>query len=206
MNTSTRVLLWSVLTLVLLFSVWHFWPSPVMEWEKGVLCPAIPVQTSPSRSSPWLHGDFMITALADYDIRARVLSREEYGSGKESDISPVDFALGWGRMSDSFVLEKLDISQGHRWYKWKPKGLMPIPRKEIEESSANVHILPANDAVWDTIDDVYEGSVVHMTGYLVKVTSDGGWHWVSSTRRNDTGDGACEVFWVESLTVENPES
>ncbi|MDT8324169.1 MAG: hypothetical protein RRA94_08665 [Bacteroidota bacterium] len=206
MNTPTRILLWSVLAFVFVFSVWNFWPSPVMEWEVGVLCPAQPLQTAPSRNSPWLHGDFMITALADYDIRARVLSREEYGSGVESDISPVDFALGWGRMSDSFVIDKLEISQGHRWYKWQPNGLMPIPRKEIEENSANVHILPANKAVWDAIDDVHEGSVVHMTGSLVKVTRDGGWHWVSSTRRNDTGDGACEVFWVESLTVENPES
>lgn len=206
MSTPTRILLWSVLAFVFLFSVWHFWPSPVMEWEHGVLCPAQPVQSPPSRKNPWLHGDFMITALADYDIRARVLGREEYGGGKEGELSPVDFALGWGRMSDSFVIEKLDISQGHRWYKWQVKDLMPIPRKEIEENSANVHILPANETVRDAIDDVYEGSVVHMTGYLVKVTSDGGWHWVSSTRRNDTGDGACEVFWVETLTVENPES
>ncbi|MCB2205208.1 hypothetical protein KQI65_10700 [bacterium] len=205
MQTSSRLILFSALAVFLAGTVWLFWPDPVMEWEKGVLCPELPIQTAPTRSTPWLKDDFMITALADYDIRARVLSRKNYGSGKESDLSPVDFALGWGRMSDSFVIDKLDISQGHRWYKWRVADLMPIPRKEIEESSANVHILPANDEVWDMVDEVHEGSVVHMKGYLVKVTSDGGWHWVSSTRRDDTGDGACEVFWVESLTVENPE-
>ena len=201
-----RYLLWIGLAVVVVVIAWGLWPDTVVEWEKGVLCPEEPVQTEPSRKTPGLHGDFMVTALADDDIRARVLTRRNYSSGRDGELSPVDFALGWGRMSDSFVIEKLDISQGHRWYKWRPSGLMPIPRKEIEVSSANVHILPANEEVRDAIDDVYQGSVVHMTGYLVKVTSDGGWHWVSSTRRTDTGDGACEVFWVETLEVENPES
>jgi hypothetical protein len=206
MSTGPRVLLWSFLAFFLLLSVWHFWPEPEVEWEKGILCPEVPLQTPPTRKTPWLHGDFMVTALADYDIRARVLSREEYHSGDAADLSPVDFALGWGPMSDTFVIDKLDISQGHRWYKWQPKDLMPIPRKDIEVSSANVHILPANDTVRDLLDDVYKGSIVHMKGYLVKVTGDGGWHWQSSTKRTDTGNGACEVFWVETLVVENPES
>jgi hypothetical protein len=203
MGTATRASLWSALAFILVFSLWHFWPETVIERPAGALCPEMPVQTKPSRKTPWLHDDFMITALADYDISAVVLSREEYSSGNESELSPVDLALGWGRMSDPFVYEKLDISQGHRWYKWQPDGVMPIPRREIEQCSANVHILPADDVVREALDEVYKGSVVHMSGYLVKATMNDGWHWSSSTTRNDTGDGACEVFWVESLTVEN---
>jgi hypothetical protein len=201
--TSTRAALWSLLVLFLVFTVWHFWPEPVIERPAGALCPEMPLQTQPTRKTPWLHEEFMITALADYDISAVVLSREEYSSGKEGDLSPVDLALGWGRMSDSFIYEKLDISQGHRWYKWQPDGVMPIPRREIEQCSANVHILPANDEVRDALDDVVKGSVVHMTGYLVKASIGNGWRWKSSTTRNDTGNGACEVFWVETLSVEN---
>ncbi len=203
MGRGTRVALWSTLALIVVFLVWEMWPAPVIERPAGALCPDIPLQNPPSRKTPWLHDDFMITALADYEISAVVLSRENYSSGKESDLSPVDLALGWGRMSDSFIYEKLDISQGHRWYKWKPDGVMPIPRREIEQSSANTHILPATDEVRDALDDVHKGSVVHMSGYLIKATMDDGWHWSSSTTRNDTGDGACEVFWVESLIVEN---
>ena len=203
MSGGLRASLWGLLVLVFVYAVWNFWPERVIERPPGALCPEEPVQTAPSRKTPWLHDDFMITALADYEISAVVLSRHEYGSGRESDLSPVDFALGWGRMSDSFVYEKLDITQGHRWYKWQPNGLEPIPRREIERSSANVHILPANEQVEDAIDDVCRGSVVRMKGYLVKATMTDGWHWSSSTTRDDTGDGACEVFWVESLLVEN---
>jgi hypothetical protein len=198
-----RFYLWFSVAALLALVVWQVWPDRVIEHEAGVLCPDEPRQTKSTRRSPWLHGDFMITALADYDIRARVLSRREYGSGKESDLSPVDLALGWGPMSDQFVLDKLEISQGHRWYKWKVKDLMPIPQKDIERSSANVHIVPANSVVEDALDDVYVGSIVHMTGYLIKATQEGTWRWVSSTTRNDTGDGACEVFWVETMKVEN---
>jgi hypothetical protein len=203
MSGRTRLLLWSILILVAAWSVWYLWPSPVIEREIGVLCPELPLQSPPSRKTPWLHDEFMVTALADYRIHARVLSRREYSGGRDGFLSPVDLALGWGRMSDSFVIDKLDISQGHRWYKWNVKDLMPIPRREIETSSANVHILPANAEVDDLLDDVYRGSVVRMNGYLVKVTTTDGWHWVSSTTRDDTGDGACEVFWVEQLEVQN---
>ncbi len=203
MSIWKRVLLWSIIAIALGYSVLHFWPETVIKHDVGVLCPDVPLQTEPSRKTPWLHEEFMVTALADYDIHARVLSREEYSSGREGDLSPVDLALGWGRMSDSFVIDKLDISQGHRWYKWKVNDLMPIPRREIETSSANVHILPADDAVRDVLDNVHEGSIVRMKGYLVKVTTTDGWRWISSTSRDDTGDGACEVFWVESLDVTN---
>jgi hypothetical protein len=198
-----KILPLAILLVIVVAFVIKLWPDPVIEYEAGVLCPDEPVQTSPSRSSPWLHKDFMFTALADYEIRARVLSRRNYGSGTESDISPVDFALGWGRMSDQFVLDRLKITQGQRWYRWKVRDIMPIPQKEIERSSANVHIIPGDKQVEKAIDKVYVGSVVHMKGYLVKVTQDGGWRWVSSMSRDDTGDGACEVLWVESMTVQN---
>jgi hypothetical protein len=198
-----RTFLWLALGAFLVFCIIYFWPEKTIERPLGVLCPEVPVQTPPTRKTPWLLDDFMFTALADYDIRARVLSRNDYSSGRESDISPVDFALGWGPMSDQFVIDKLKITQGHRWYKWEVKDLMPMPQRDIERSSANVHIIPGSESVEESIDDVCVGSIVHMTGWLVKVTSDGRWRWVSSTTRNDTGDGACEVFWVETMIVEN---
>ncbi len=203
MGSGKRAALWSVLIVVVAYSIWHFWPEPVVERAPGALCPDVPVQTPPTRKTPWLRDDYMITALADYEISAVVLSRKDYSSDDASDLSPVDLALGWGRMSDSFVYGKLEIWQGPRCYKWRPEGLEPLPRREIEISSANVHIIPGNETVEDALDDVCKGSVVRMQGYLVKATRDGNWRWASSTTRNDTGDGACEVFWVESLLVEN---
>ena len=42
-----------------------------------------------------------------------------------------------------------------------------------------------------------------MKGYLVKITKADGWHWISSLKRDDTGGGSCELFWVEEVSVSN---
>jgi len=83
-------------------------------------------------------------------------------------------------------------------HSWKTDAF-PIPRKEIETSSANMHIIPANEQVEDELDDILVGEIILLKGYLVKVTTDDGFRWVSSLSRNDTGNGACEVVWVEKL-------
>jgi hypothetical protein len=48
---------------------------------------------------------------------------------------------------------------------------------------------------------VQAGDVVRLRGYLVRVTAEDGWSWLSSTSRSDTGDGSCEVMWIEGVEV-----
>ena len=43
------------------------------------------------------------------------------------------------------------------------------------------------------------GEFVAMRGYLVNVGGPDGFYWNTSLRRDDTGNGACEVFYVESV-------
>lgn len=45
------------------------------------------------------------------------------------------------------------------------------------------------------------GHIVRFHGYLIEARRDDGWHWRSSLTRNDTGNGACELIWVEDLEV-----
>ena len=46
---------------------------------------------------------------------------------------------------------------------------------------------------------VRRGEFVAMRGYLVTVGGPDGFYWNTSLRRDDTGNGACEVFYVESV-------
>ena len=155
-------------------------------------------QTEPNSKQTIQFEDYVITPLAEIDITARVLGKEKYWMDRESEISPVDLALGWGRMSDPNVLDKITISQSSRWYYWKtPK--FPIPRREIETHSANMHMIPANDYVRDTLDDVQEGQHVMIRGKLVRVDGKDGWFWKSSLTRKDTGSRACELVYVTDL-------
>jgi hypothetical protein len=112
----------------------------------------------------------------------------------------VDLALGWGPMSDESALERIDISQSGRFYFWHVKEF-PIPRRDIEIHSANMHMIPATAEVERRLLRVRPGQVVALTGYLVEVRGSDGFRWRSSLTREDTGNGACELVWVEKLDV-----
>ncbi len=57
-----------------------------------------------------------------------------------------------------------------------------------------------NDEVLKKIKTVKENSVVLISGYLVNVIFEDG-PWSTSLSRTDTGDGACEILLVETITV-----
>ncbi|WEN16912.1 hypothetical protein PY254_16540 [Rhodanobacter sp. AS-Z3] len=186
-----------LLTLVLVFS--HRQHSAV-QTGPGVLAADVPEQVNLSHGSLLQRGDVTLTTRAHFDITARVLSRKDYSSSSYGDVVPVDLAMGWGRMSDSDVLASIDISQSGRFYYWHVKDF-PIPRREIETSSANMHMIPADDNVKRQLEDVRQGQVVHIEGFLVDATRPDGWHWNTSMTRDDTGGGACELIYVEGVTI-----
>jgi hypothetical protein len=106
-------------------------------------------------------------------------------------------------MSDSSVLARIQISQENRFYHWHVTSF-PIPRREIEQSSANMHMIPADTAVRAQLDRVRVGEVVHLQGFLVDAARPNGWRWRTSMTRDDTGDGACELVYVESVAPATP--
>jgi hypothetical protein len=106
-------------------------------------------------------------------------------------------------MSDSAVLAKIDISQSNRFYYWHVDEF-PIPRREIETSSANMHTIAADDTVRRSLERIRPGQLVHLKGFLVDASRPGGWYWHTSMTREDTGDGACELVYVESVDTVAP--
>jgi hypothetical protein len=166
----------------------------------GVLAPDAPHQTNLEDGATLRRDDISLATRAHVEITARVLSREDYAWDAEAALVPTDLALGWGRMSDSAVLARIDISQSGRFYYWRTET-WPIPRNEIERSSANMHIIPADAGVRGALKRVRKGQLVHIEGFLVDASRPGGWHWKTSLTRDDTGAGACELVYVESLDI-----
>ncbi len=180
--------------------VWFHVHRPVAH-APGIIAPEIPLQQPVDASAPSLRKkDIAITPLATFSITARVLSRADYRWDAPAAISPTDLALGWGRMSDTSVLDKIDISQSGRFYYWRVHEF-PIPEREIIESSANMHLIPADGSVARAIDHVKQGDVVTFEGYLIEARWPDGGTWRSSLTRSDTGAGACEVVWVERFLI-----
>lgn len=155
---------------------------------------------APGGMTPFALADATAKPLAGFSVAARVLSREDYGSDREANFSPVDLALGWGAMRDDAVLSRLDISQSGRFYRYRWRGEPPIPPDDIVRSSANMHLVPANSAVADALDAVDAGDRVRIDGWLVQIDANDGWRWRSSLTREDSGAGACELIYVCGVT------
>ncbi len=141
--------------------------------------------------------------LATYAIEARVLHTAGYYDwNAASALVPYDVAVGWGPMSDSAVLDRLTITQSMRWYHWQSWGGLPISHRDVETHSANMHLIADNDEVRHAIAWLRTGALVSLKGYLVEATHPGeAKPWRSSLRRDDTGDGACEVMLVRTIRV-----
>ena len=152
------------------------------------------------KQNAYQYAGFKITPLAEFQVMAKVLSSKHYKNGLESELSPVDLALGWGPMSQPEIIEKFSIRQSNRFYFWKTDNF-PIPRKDVVSNSANMHFIPSNQAIEAKLKDVKEGQIVKFKGYLVRVDMDSGWRWVSSLNRNDSGNGACEVVLVDDISI-----
>ena len=173
-----------------------------VSYGAGVLAPDNPEQQKISTPEVFDFKEYAITPLAKFHIKAKVLSRENYHLGRESDLSPVDLALGWGRMSDEGVLESIKISQSNRWYYWRTDE-PPIPVNEISGHSANMHLIPENKQVASAIKGTRKGDIVEFSGSLIRVDAADGWQWSSSLSRSDTGASSCELIWVDSYKIQN---
>lgn len=191
-----------VLCIIGVFGVYQWYSSRPVDTGPGALAPEEPIQTDISNPVPFSFKGYTFTPLAEFDIHARVLSREDYRFDEGAELSPIDLALGWGAMSDASVVDYFNISQSGRWYRWEYQEL-PIPVKQVIESSANMHMIPANDSVEDALDDVRKGNIIRLRGKLVQINRADGWNWRSSLTRKDSGDGACEVIYVESFSIVN---
>ena len=189
----------SIAFLLLLYLVVGWWSNQPIVHGPGPVAPDLPVQEETDKNM-FRFKEYSIYPLAGYHIRARVLSKKKYSFGREAELSPFDLALGWGRMSDEDVLEKIKVRQSRRFYFWSTKKF-PIPRREIEMNSANTHIIPSNEEIEDRLKEIRAGHIVEIKGHLVRVTAQDGWHWISSLTRKDTGAGACEVLFAESLDL-----
>lgn len=192
-----------LLLFLLILLAWRNWDSRAIEHAPGVLVPETPRQTEPGDAQSIRLDGFVLTPRADFRIRARVLSRENYYWGDDAELAPVDLALGWGVMSDQAVLDRIEITQGGRWYFTRYEYPAPLPDQEIIRHSGNMHMIPANDWVRDKLNSIRPGQLIQARGRLVDVDHESGFYWRTSLTREDTGGGSCELFYVEQLFIEN---
>jgi hypothetical protein len=194
-----------VLVVAILFGAWNWWSSERHERvPPGVVAPADPVQQMLDPPTRFEARDHTFLRRARYEITARVLRKEVYRIDGGANLAPVDLGLGWGAMSDSRIVDQLEFSQMGRFLFWEPRDRtrFPLSMGDIATHAAQVHAIPADAGVEQRLRKLRPGQVVTLSGYLVDVRRADGFSWNTSLRRDDVGDGACELMWIERVAVE----
>ncbi len=184
---------------------WHWWTQErAVSRGAGALITAEPDQRDLDVPKQWGERGYTFLARAHYDISARILRKEIYYVDGGASLAPVDLAVGWGPMSDSAVIDQLEFSQMGRflYLEAKSKTGFPIPSEMLITHAAQMHMIPASSDVERRLRRLRPGDLVTMGGYLVDVRGPGGFVWNTSLTRQDTGNGACEIFWAESIEVQ----
>lgn len=188
--------------LIVVLGAYQAWSQREETHPEGILVSQIPIQKNlPPSFRPIKYKDVVLDPLAEYSLQGRVLSTERYWIDKMASIAPVDVALGWGVMSDTKVLEGLKIWQEGRFYFYSWRKAPPTEVSSMVQNSANMHLIPATEYVEQEIKKLRKGQLIHLSGYLVRVNYRDGSDAKSSLAREDSGAGACEIVWVQSIQV-----
>lgn len=152
-----------------------------------------------------------LTPRARYQVTARIISIHQYSYelfDNRARLAPYDFALGWGRMSDPAVDQWITWSQSERWYHYIWSAQSPYPGLEIALHSSNHHLIPANDNLRQALGLAKQNDIIFMEGLLVdaQTTLFGSeFHAPTSLSREDMGDGACEVLYIQRMILNGIE-
>jgi len=190
--------------------VLHFFKAK--RYPPGVLIKSDPVQAMVQNvkavcgnADGFAKEGYTFKPLATFRLSARVLGLKRYYGGPAAKVAPFDMAVGWGPMSDQAVLDQLKLSQGNRFYFYEWQNQPPLPKDEITSHSTNIHLIPSSEAMERAIKRIDPGDLVSLTGYLVEVNGPDIHGWHSSLSRTDSGNGACEILWLEKLEEMNAE-
>ena len=197
-----RLIIFAFATLLGALWLLTRWSDEVIRGP-GVLVRGSPLQENHRKKTPpVIMGNWRLEPVASYQIEARVLEVENYDSDEIDELVPLDFLLGWGPMSDSGLIEKLDLGISRRYATWRYWGEAPASMKTISEHASNHHLVPADSSIRELLEGVRAGHIVTMRGELVNIHSKVGHEFFrSSLTRTDSGPGACEVMLVRSVSV-----
>jgi hypothetical protein len=200
-----KKLLVFLIIAVLCYDYWH--SHRPITYEPGVLIASDPTQENlPGNEPAFDFRDFHLKPLARFALDARLLHSRVYRFDPGAPLVPIDLAVGWGPMSDQQVLDHIHISQSMRFFWYQYQNPPPIAKEEIISHATNIHIIPSTPELAAACKSLRCGAIVHLSGELVEATGPHIGTWRSSLSRTDTGNGACELLYLEEMEILSADS
>lgn len=158
---------------------------------------------------------YTLTPLFNYDISGLVAHHYSYNRwfslSRTDEVFTVDLCLMWGDniRSGAYQNKSLRVSQDERFCVYSYQYGSGAPAQN--SSLSNNHMVVKNPEIQKVIDSISAGDQVRIIGKLVnaKAVALGATRqyegrqreWHTSTARNDTGAGACEIIYVENVQI-----
>lgn len=181
-------------------------PTPIpIPTTKPIQSSADPVQTAViGEPITWQREKYNweLTPRAQIQVIGRVLSRRTYTRDWQSEISPLDLAIGWGELNDTEVDNWVKWRQSGRWYYYRWPNEAPYSETYLRTHSSNIHIVPATESLEAILLKIRKDDKILIEGKLVDIEATSeikSWSSQTSLTRTDSGNGACEILLVERL-------
>lgn len=148
--------------------------------------------------------DYEVRPFFDYELWGLVVSHNNihsfldiYHTDDSVDIKDVCVIWGPNLLSDDF--RKVEFWNVSWTCNWQYDGdVKNFRHREV----SNNHLLSDSEAVRAAIRDLHIGDQIHLKGSLVGYAEKGMPYFRnSSTDREDTGNGACEVVFVDEVKI-----
>ncbi len=169
-----------------------------------------PIQTnltlSPFKFS-YEDSDYQLIPHAEYKINGLVVTHnnvkgigDAYHTSKSVDLK--DLCLLWGENVVTPFLKDIKFWSEPWTCVFQSKNQEAFSSFRLDQISNN-HLLAANESVKKTIEKIKVGDQIEMQGLLVDYYPHGASEALRKTSliREDTGNGACEVLYVESIDI-----
>lgn len=145
-----------------------------------------------------------LTPRARYRTEAWVVAIDRDFDDDAAGLLDLDVGLAWGPVANRDILRSMRFHLGTRYLSARWEGDMPLAHGVVMSHLSNHHLLIPDPALRAYLEHVEEGDLLALEGTLADVAIEGGRTIRSSLRRDDVGNGACEVMWVEKAEIKRP--
>lgn len=150
---------------------------------------------------------YNIQPVARYEIQGLVVSQNDINAfadiyHDENSVDVKDLCLLWGDNLADNLYHELEIWSEPWTCNFKADSMEVFRRFDMEQGSNN-HLLASNEDIRQTLSSINNGDQVALKGLLVNYAPREYPEMMrkTSTVRSDKGDGACEVLYVEEVTI-----
>ena len=154
--------------------------------------------------------DYTVRPSHRYELVGLVVSRHDtsvwwdvvHRDAWKDHLNVADLCVVWGRNLEDALYRRMRYASGtftcsvatdspEDWRRFDPSAI------------SNNHLLASDPALARTLRAIRPGDQIRVAGRLVEYAHDvgAGFRRGTSTRRDDTGDGACETIWVTEAQV-----